>query len=147
MFLIRSYTRNMNLHKIQLSDRIYSNFTELFMQNISLKMLTVHKVMMILLAILWFSNIQRILCSKEIPLVLEGVPKCSCSGPRVRGHLKWPGGLWKFWSSSLPHHRGRALALWRLNRAWLGMSKFRYLNKKQGHFKLTMLCLFIYLLI
>ena len=28
-----------------------------------------------------------------------------------------------------------------------GMSKFGYLNKKQGHFKLTMLCLFIYILI
>ena len=63
------------------------------------------------------------------------------------GRLEWPGGLWKFWSSSLPHPRGRALALWRLNRAWLGMSKFGYLNKKQRHFKLTMLCLFIYLLI
>ena len=66
---------------------------------------------------------------------------------RLTGRLEWPGGLWKFWSSSLPHQRARALALWRLNRAWLGMSKFGYLNEKQGHFKLTMLCLFIHLLI
>ena len=35
----------------------------------------------------------------------------------------------------------------KLNRAWLGMSKFGYLSKKQGHSKLTMLCLFIYSLI
>ena len=66
---------------------------------------------------------------------------------RLRGRLEWPGGLWNFWSYSLLHLRGRALALWRLNRAWLGMSEFGYLNKKQGHFKLTMLCLFIYLVI
>ena len=59
--------------------------------------------------------------------------------------LEWPGGLWKFWSSS--HLSGRALAVWRLNRAWLGMSKFGYLNKKQWHFKLTRLYFFIYLLI
>ena len=32
MFLIRSYTRNMNLYKSQLSDQIYTNFTEFFMQ-------------------------------------------------------------------------------------------------------------------
>ena len=63
----------------------------------------------------------------------------------LTGRLKWPEGLWKFCSSSQPHQRGRALALCRLNRAWLGMSKFEYLSKKQGHFKLTMLCLFIYL--
>ena len=72
----------MNLYKIQLSDQIYTNFTEFFMQaswqNTSLKMLgkfffifnmIVHEVMMILLAILWFFNVQRILCSKEIPLL------------------------------------------------------------------------------
>ena len=62
---------------------------------------------------------------------------------RVTGSLEWPVGFWKFWSSSLPHPRGRALAPWRLNRAWLGMFSFGYLNKKQGHFKLTMLGLFI----
>ena len=62
---------------------------------------------------------------------------------RLAGRLEWPEGLWKFWSSSLLHQRGRALALWRLNRAWLGMTKFGYLKNKQGHFKLTMLCLFI----
>ena len=56
---------------------------------------------------------------------------------RLTGRLKWPGGLWKFLLSSLPYQRGRALALWRLNRAWLGMSKLWYLKKKQGHFKLT----------
>ena len=64
----------MNLYKIQLSDQIYTSFPELFMQNTSKKMLIVHEVMRILLAILWFSN-----TSKEIPLVLEGVPKCSYS--------------------------------------------------------------------
>ena len=58
---------------------------------------------------------------------------------RVTGRLEWPIGFWKFWS----HPRGRALALWRLNRARLGMSSFGYLNKKQGHSKLTLLCLFI----
>ena len=42
------------------------------------------------------------------------------------GPARVPGGLWKFWSSSIPHPRGRALALWRLNRAWLGMSSFGY---------------------
>ena len=66
---------------------------------------------------------------------------------RMTGRLEWPGGLCKFWSSSLPHQRGRALALWRLNRAWLDMSKFGYLKKKQEKFKLSMLFLFIYLLI
>ena len=65
----------------------------------------------------------------------------------LTGRLEWLGGLWNFWSSSLPHQRGRALPLWRLSRAWLGMSKIGYLNKKQGHLRLTMLCLFIYLLI
>ena len=30
---------------------------------------------------------------------------------RVTGRLEWPGGLLKFWSYSLPHPRGRALAL------------------------------------
>ena len=30
---------------------------------------------------------------------------------RLTGRLEWPGGLWKFWSSSIPHPRGRALAL------------------------------------
>ena len=30
---------------------------------------------------------------------------------RLTGRLKWPGGLWKFWSSSIPHQRGRVIAL------------------------------------
>ena len=30
---------------------------------------------------------------------------------RVTGSLEWPVGFWKFWSSSLLHPRGRALAL------------------------------------
>ena len=30
---------------------------------------------------------------------------------RVTGCLEWPGGLWKFWLSSLSHLRGRAIAL------------------------------------
>ena len=64
-----------------------------------------------------------------------GTPPCTLRQP------------WVTVFSTLPHLRGRALALWRLNRAWLGMSKFGYLNKKQGHFKLIMLWLFIYLLI
>ena len=53
---------------------------------------------------------------------------------RLTGRRDWPVVFWKFLLSSLPHLRGRALALWWLNRAWLGMSKFGYLNKKQGHF-------------
>ena len=56
-------------------------------------------------------------------------------------------GLGNFGRLHYRYRRRRALPLWRLNRAWLAMSKFGYLNKKQGHFKLTMLWLFIYLLI
>jgi hypothetical protein len=29
----------------------------------------------------------------------------------LTGRLEWPGGLWKFRSTSIPHPRGRALAL------------------------------------